>query len=62
MLDIALQKMLRTRNEELKFQRGHINFSRVKDPAEIDLAVSVTPLRSFQGGGGSMTPRKSIEN
>jgi hypothetical protein len=27
--------MLRTRNEDFKFQRGHIHFSGVNDPAEI---------------------------
>jgi hypothetical protein len=33
--DIPFKKMLRTRNEDFKFQRGHIHFSGVNDPAEI---------------------------
>jgi hypothetical protein len=33
--DIPFKKMLRTQNEDLKFQRGHIHFSGVKDTAEI---------------------------
>jgi hypothetical protein len=34
--DIPFSKKLRTRNKDLKCQRGHINFSGVNDPAEID--------------------------
>jgi hypothetical protein len=47
--DTVFKKMLRTRNEDMKFQQGHIHFSGVTDPGEIVLA-------------GSMTPRKSIKN
>jgi hypothetical protein len=36
LLYISFKKMLQTRNEDLSFQRGHINFSGVNDPAEID--------------------------
>jgi hypothetical protein len=34
--DIPFKKMLRNRNEDLKFQRGHIHFSGVNDPGDID--------------------------
>jgi hypothetical protein len=34
--EIPFKKMLRTRNEDLEFQRGHIHFSGVNDHAEID--------------------------
>jgi hypothetical protein len=35
--------MLRNRNEDLKFQRGHIDFSAVNDPAEISSVGSLNP-------------------
>jgi hypothetical protein len=36
LLDIPFEKMLRTRNADLKFQRGQIHFSGVSDHAELD--------------------------
>jgi hypothetical protein len=34
--NIPFQKMLRTRNEDCKFKWGHIHFSGVNDPADVD--------------------------
>jgi hypothetical protein len=48
--DIPFFKKVVGQNDDLKFQRDHINFSRVIDPAEIVLAVSMNPLKLFRRG------------
>jgi hypothetical protein len=49
--DIPFKKMLRTQNEDFKFQRGYIGtfqrFSGVNDMAEIVSAGSITPRKSI---------------
>jgi hypothetical protein len=45
-------KKLWAQNDDLKFQRCHINFSGVIDPAEIVSAGSMALQKSFQGGYG----------
>jgi hypothetical protein len=48
--DIPFNKKLWAQNEYLKWQRGDMNFSGVKDPAEIVSALSLIPLISFRRG------------
>jgi hypothetical protein len=46
--DIPLQKMLWAQNDDLKFKRGHINYSWVNDPAEIRiLSIFSANIRSY---------------
>jgi hypothetical protein len=42
--DIPFKKVIGP-NDDLKFQRSHINFSGINDPAEIVSAVSMTPRK-----------------
>jgi hypothetical protein len=46
----SLYKKLWAQNDDLNFQRDHINFSGVNAPAEIVLAGSMIPLKSSQRG------------
>jgi hypothetical protein len=43
--DIPFKKKLRDQNDDLKFQRGHMNFSGVNGPAEIVSTGSMTLLK-----------------
>jgi hypothetical protein len=49
-MDILFLKKLQARNDGLKFQWGHINFSGVNEPAEMISAWSMTLLKPFSWG------------
>jgi hypothetical protein len=50
LLDVLFKKKLRTRKGDLKFPRGHMNFSGVIDPAEMISTRSLTPLKPLKRG------------
>jgi hypothetical protein len=45
LLDVLFKKKLRTRKDDFKFPRGHMNFRGVNDPGETVSAGSLTPRK-----------------